>query len=171
LSTPGARAKAAAQRCLWLALVTAFLAPFAYFWHRAPWRDYLTANVLLLLVCSTGLLLCMNRLVWRLGEFFQDETLAVTARVSRWVCWLLVVFPGVAILSGLGVGCWYQQLPFFDALGNLLGRLGPWAKTMALAPACLTAALLWTLKAVGLAQIGELGKPTAMPSEQQDRDR
>jgi hypothetical protein len=156
MATPGPRVKAAAQRCLWLALAAAFLTPFAYFWQRVPWRDYLTTNLLLLLVCGVGLLLCVNRLVLRLGKFFRDETLVVMARVGEWICHLMVVFPLTATLVGLRIGCWREQLPFLNAVSHLLAGLGTWAKAMALAPVCFTAALLWTLKAVGLAEIEKM---------------
>ena len=167
MATPGLQVKVAAQRCLWLVLVTAFLSPFAYFWYRAPWHDYLTANVLLLLICSVGLLLCLSKLALRLGEFFQDETLALVARISGWLCHLAVVFPLAAVLLGICIGSWREQLPLLGTVSHLLDNLSPLARAMALAPACFMAALLWTLKAVGLAQIENLDKrdPPARPTQ------
>jgi hypothetical protein len=177
MATPGLQVKAAAQRCLWLALVTAFLSPFAYFWYRAPWRDYLTANVLLLVICGVCLLLCLSRLALRLGEFLRDETLALVARISGWLCHLTLVFPLAAVLLGIGIGSWREQLPLLGTMSHLLDNLSPLAKAMALAPACFMAALLWTLKAVGLAQIENLDKhnpparaPQAGPAMPADRN-
>lgn len=169
IAAPGPRLKAAAQRCLWLAAAITLLAPFAYFWYRAPWRDYLAANVLLLLVCAAVLLLCLNRLVLRWGALFRDDTLVIMARLSDWLCYLLVMFPGTAFLSALGVSCWTQQQPFLGTASNLIGRLDSWVEAMALAPACLTASLLWTLKAAALARFQDPPRPAAAPPRQQDR--
>lgn len=162
LASPLPRLKSAARRCLWLAMAVLLLSPFAYFWYRAPWRDYLTANVLLLLACAVWLLLAINRLVMRWGTAFRDETLVLMARIGNWLCYLLVVFPGVAFLSALAVSCWHHEHPFFGAMAGVLGRLDGWVEAMALAPVCLTASLLWTLKAAALARFQD--RPSPPPS-------
>jgi hypothetical protein len=159
LASPVPRLKAAAQRCLWLAVALLFLSPFAYFWYRAPWRDYLTVNVLLLLVCAVWLLLAANRLVLRWGAAFRDDTLVWMARIGHWLCCLLVVFPSAAFLSALAVSCWHHQQPFLSTASHLIGRLDSWVEALALAPACLTASLLWTLKAAALALFQDPPKP------------
>jgi hypothetical protein len=165
LAAPGPRVKAAAKRCVWLAWGTLFLSPFAYFWHRAPWLDYLTANVVLLAVCAVALLLSVDRLALRLAEFFRDETLAVMARIGEIACYVMIVFPMMAGFLGLCVVCHLRQQPFLNAIGEAMGWLHPWAKAIVLAPACFTVALLWTLKAVALAQIEELESRAPAPTE------
>jgi hypothetical protein len=167
VATPGPAWSATAGQCSWLALVALFLSPFAYLWHKLPWLDYLGWNVLLLLVAAAAVLSFINRLVQRLAEFFNDETLETMARVCQGVNYLLVVFPmagGLAVLSAMS---WHYQLSFGDILREWLNSLPAWAKVFVLSPPCLTGALLWTAKAMGLAQLGETaGRPNgAGPSE------
>lgn len=156
VTTPGEPWQAATRRCLWSAVGVFFLSPFAYLWHSAPSVDYLTVNFIFFNLSSAMFVCNANRLTFRLAEFYGDRLLALLARGSELLCYSTLSF---AVGAG-GVGAWMMMeregLDAGAAVELLLEGFWPWLIAMGLAPVCVTAALLWTAKAISLARFESL---------------
>jgi len=156
VTSPGAAWCAATSRCLWSAMCVCFLSPFAYLWHGAPSVDYLTFNFAFFNLTSAVFVCNANRLTFWLAECYGDRLLALLARGSELFCYSTLSFA----IGASAVGTWMvmerEGLDAGAAVDLLLGSFWPWLVAMGLAPACVTAALLWTAKAISLARFESL---------------
>ncbi|MFA6564495.1 MAG: hypothetical protein WCV00_21505 [Verrucomicrobiia bacterium] len=156
VTTPGGAWRVAARRCFWSAMCVCFLSPFAYLWHSAPSVDYLTFNFAFFNLSSAVFVCNANRLTFLLAESYSARLLAVLARGSELFCYSTLSFA----VGACGVGTWMivrrEGLDVGAAADALLGSCWPWLIAMGLAPVCVTAALLWTAKAICLARFESL---------------
>jgi hypothetical protein len=156
VATPGGPWRAAAGRGHGAAACVFFLSPFAYLWHSAPAVDYLTFNFIFFNLASAVFVCNANRLTFWLAEFYGSRLLALMARGSELFCYSTLSFA----VGAFGVGTWLvvkrEGLSVAGAMDLLLGTLWPWLVVMGLAPVCVTAALLWTAKAITLARFESL---------------
>jgi hypothetical protein len=156
VTTPGGAWCVATRRCFWSAMCVCFLSPFAYLWHSAPLVDYLTFNFAFFNLSSAVFVCNANRLTFWLADYYGDRLLALMARGSELFCYSTLSFAvGMA-----GVGTWMlarrEGLDVGVAVDLLLETSWPWLVAMGLAPVCVTAALLWTAKAISLARFESL---------------
>ncbi|MCX6909726.1 MAG: hypothetical protein NTY01_17030 [Verrucomicrobia bacterium] len=156
VTTPGGAWRAATRRCLWSAVCVFFLSPFAYLWHSAPSVDYLTFNFAFFNLSSAVFVCNANRLTFWLAEFYGDRLLALLARGSELLCYSTLSFAVGASAVGTWMVMGREGLDAGAAADLLLGSFWPWLVVIGLAPVCVTAALLWTAKAISLARFESL---------------
>lgn len=171
VTTPGDAWRTAVMRCFWSAMGVCFLAPFAYLWHSAPSVDYLSFNFALFNLSSAVFVCSANRLTYQLGEFFDDRLLATLARGSELFCYATLSFAVAASVVGVWIVAAHEGVAIGGAVDLLLVACWPWLVAVGLAPVCVTAALLWTAKAISLARFAALagaGEPR-QHSETQER--
>lgn len=144
---------ATAKRCFWTAICVCFLSPFVYLWHSAPSVDYITFNFLLFNLGSAVFVCNANRLVYYLGDFFGDRLLAGLARGSELFCYSTLSFTVGACVVGSWIVSMREGIGFRTSVDLMLSGFGPWLVAVGMAPVCVTAALLWTAKAISLARL------------------
>lgn len=171
VTTPGVAWCAATKRCLWSAIGVCFLSPFAYLWHGAPSVDYLEFNFVLFNLSSALFVCNANRLTYWLADFYGDRMLALMARGSELFCYSTLAFA----LSAAGVGTCLvargEGLAVGPAVDLLLESGWPWLVAMGMAPVCVTAALLWTAKAISLARFERLANANAEARQENGTQR
>jgi hypothetical protein len=169
VTTPGRAWNAATRRCLWSAICVFFFSPFAYLLHCAPSVDYLAFNFVFFNLASAVFVCNANRLAFRLAEFHDNRLMALWARGSEWFCYMTLL---VAV-GACAVATWFvatdEGMEMVGALDLLLEGFWPWLLVLCLAPVCVTAAMLWTMKTVIMARLGALAgaakKPQPAPME------
>ncbi|MBI5686774.1 MAG: hypothetical protein HZC54_17035 [Verrucomicrobia bacterium] len=172
VAAPGGAWRAATRRCSGSAMCVCFLSPFAYLWHSAPSVDYFTFNFVFFNLSSAVFVCNANRLTFWLAEFYDDRLLALLARGSELFCYATLSFA----VGAAGVGTWLivrrEGMGVGAAVNLLLETSWPWLVAMGLAPVCVTAALLWTAKAISLARFESLaaaGEEARRRNETQSR--
>jgi hypothetical protein len=165
VTTPGGAWRAAVRRCFWSAMGVCFLSPFAYLWHSAPSVDYLSFNFAFFNLSSAVFVCNANRLTYQLGEFYGDRLLAVLARGSELFCYGTLSFAVAASVVGTWIVAAHEGVAIGGAVDLLLAACWPWLVAIGMAPVCVTAALLWTAKAISLARFEALANASETPSD------
>ena len=126
-----------------LSFMMLYLAPFVYWWQRAPHVRFFGANMWFLLACTMLVLVVVNRLAAELGTVYQDSTFAIEARLCGWSVVVLMMLPfgialgyayytfrkyGITMRTTLGVA--HKEMPF-------------WLHVFFLLPFTLTMTTVW----------------------------
>ncbi|MFZ2641496.1 MAG: hypothetical protein WA117_10900 [Verrucomicrobiia bacterium] len=152
VTTLGGAWRVATKRCYWAAICVCFLSPFVYLWHREPSVDYLMFNFILFNLSSAVFVCNVNRLAYQLGDVFDDRLLAGLARGSELFCYSTLSFTVGACAVGSWIVAMREGIGMRTSVDMMLNGFGPWLVAVAMAPVCVTAALLWTAKAISLAR-------------------
>ena len=153
VTTPGGAWRAATRRCLWSAICVFFFSPFAYLLHRAPAVDYLAFNCMFFNLAGAVFVCCVNRLAFWLAEFHDNRPMALWARWSELFCYAaLAVGVGVCVVATCVVAA-QEGMEMEGAVDLIWEDLWPWLLALCLAPVCVTAAMLWTMKTVTLTRL------------------
>ncbi len=152
VTMPGETWLGATRRCFWAAICVCFLSPFVYLWHSAPSVDYITFNFILFNLSSAVFVCNANRLVYYLGDFFGDRLLAGLARGSELFCYSTLSFTFGACVLGSWIVAVREGISIRASV-DMMSSIGPWLVAVGMAPVCVTAALLWTAKAISLARL------------------
>ena len=140
------RWKSWARQGLLLSFVLVYFSPFVYWWERLPFAPFYIANMLVLVICATWLLLSVNRLASEIGRALGDRTFALEADLCGWctVCLL-----GLPILLSLGFTIHSTGLAELDWLTQwvtLNATLSRWVYIFILIPITLTMTSAWKAK-------------------------
>lgn len=156
VETPGRAWGVATRRCFWSGMSVFFFSPFVYFADRAPEVDYLVLNFLCFSLASAMLVCCVNRMVFRLAEFHEDRGITLWARGSEWFSYATLLVAAGAFATATWIVAMEEGMEMEGAVELFWGDFWPWLLRLCLAPVCVTAALLWTMKTVTLARLRAL---------------
>lgn len=126
-----------------LSFVMLYLAPFVYWWQRAPHVRFFGANMWLLLACTMLILVVVNRLASELGKHQEDSTFAIEARLCAWSVVVLMMLP-----FGIALGYAYYTLHKYGVtmrttLGLAHKEMPFWLHVFFLLPFTLTMTTVW----------------------------
>ena len=158
VTTPGGVWCAATKRCLWLAVCVFFFSPFAYLSFREPSVDYLVFNFLFFSVASAVFVCCTNRMVLRLAEFHDDRLMTLWARGNECFTYAALLVAAGAFAAASWIVATEEGMEVEGAVELFWSGFWPWLLKLCLAPVCVTAALLWSMKAVTMARFEALAR-------------
>ncbi|HVY71880.1 MAG TPA: hypothetical protein VHH73_18250 [Verrucomicrobiae bacterium] len=135
----------ALERAKLLAVANIGLAPFLYWWNKAPQVDLFAAMVGLMMACGLGFLFFLNQVLYRLAALLPDEALRVETRFFTALnrALLLVIF-GVVLLYNI-----LAALDFFPLLLAVVENSRQLLVVfLVLLPVSMTMTLIWKTKEV-----------------------
>lgn len=126
-----------------LSFMMLYLAPFVYWWQRAPYVGFFGANMWILLGCTMFILVVVNRLSSELGGRYGDSTFAIEARLCAWSVVVLMMLPFcIAIGYAYHVQRKYD-VPLRSTLGVAHKEMPFWLHVFFLLPFTLTMTTVW----------------------------
>lgn len=150
---------------MWIpAILLLYFSPFVTWWGERPQVGYFIANIMALSASAGWLLVEVCRAAERVGRARKFGDFAIEARLSAWLCGLMVAGPLAAMGALVALGMWRNGTSLYAEWFSVLYAVPRWLHAAAIVPFTIAMACAWRARAVCVDAVKRCARGPAEPA-------